>query len=226
MVCLHHVKSQRVNAKRRGKLGKASTGFTLLELLVALTLAAAVIVLAVNLKQIAIKGAASVPLALRNWSVEQFMRSQVRMADSDLMALFELVEANPDHVAFISRRSAQFGEEAPVLVTYTFNATYRSIAYRELLLPPWWTEAARTSPDRVVLKRRLDDQVAWEGELLSGVDIAAFSYWDESRQAWTQQWDQPDRLPPLIELTISRLGQTKRIVLETEGLSFSLSSGP
>ncbi|MGQ0663456.1 MAG: prepilin-type N-terminal cleavage/methylation domain-containing protein [Pseudomonadota bacterium] len=203
---------------------RRSAGFTLLELVVALALSAGVIALAVQLYQTVVRAGDALTGGQRDWTAEQFLRAQLLAADDALNKRFETVLGESDRLSFLTRKSAQFGEDSlPVLATYTI-VSGTAVRYAEVALPPWWTERTRDAliADRL---RELETIHAWRDVLLPQITAATFSYWDGKFQQWANRWPDKDKLPAIVRLEVQSLGETKRLVMETRALSFSLSSG-
>ncbi|MBI3706781.1 MAG: hypothetical protein HY246_03740 [Proteobacteria bacterium] len=202
----------------------SAAGFTLFELIIAVALSAAVIVLGVQLYQTVVRAGDAMARGQRDWSAEQFVRGQLLAADRELNQRFKTVLADDGQLSFVTRKSAQFGEDSPpVLATYTVSSG-TAIRYSEIALPPWWDDGVRSSivGDRL---RDLDRPNAWKGQLLADMSTASFSYWDNERQRWVDRWSNKENLPVLVRLEIRKFGETRQFVMETKALSFSLSSG-
>ena len=206
---------------------RRSAGFTILELLVALTLAAAVVALAVTLKQTVLRAGVSLEAGHRDWATEQFLRSQLWAADEALNKEFGLVVSERSQLSFVTRKSAQYGNTGvPVLATYRIVAGAQTLEYYEIRLPPWWRASAAELKWLVSAPDGGERPETWRSTVFSDIDIATFSFWDSSRQSWVENWTDTTRLPRLLRLEARRFGGEVDMILESEALSYSLSSGP
>ena len=207
----------------RANSGSAA-GFTLFELIIAIALSAAVIVLSVQLYRTVIRAGDTLTRGQRDWTAEQFMRGQLISVDREFNQRFKSVLAEDDRLSFITRKSAQFGEDSPpVLVTYTI-ASGNAVGYAEIALPPWWDDRMPSGivPERL---RDLDGPKVWKGMLMPEISTASFSYWDTEKQRWIARWYDKEKLPALVRLELRKFGEIRQFVMETKALSFSLSSG-
>ena len=205
---------------------RGAAGFTLLELLVALTLAAAVVVLAVTLKQTVLRAGMSLEAGHRDWAAEQFLRAQLRATDEALNRTFGLVVAQSGQLSFVTRKSAQYGNmDVPVLATYHISPSGRALDYYEIRLPPWWRANERELKWLLSARDRAEGPGTWRSTVLADIDTAKFYFWDSFRQTWVENWTVTTRLPRLLRLKARRFGAEMDMILETEALSYSLSSG-
>jgi len=212
-----------VNAAGRDVPIPRARGFTLLELLVVVSVSIVLVAMLAGLYRMVGRTAVTLANAKGEWGAEQFLRRQYLVVHPATLAL-DLFRGHKDALGFVSYRSARHGENGPpVLVRYEYEPSRKRLVYRERDLPPWWGEDARLS-----LRQRLDAPDAWwEDTAFYQVDGVDFRYLDSITNTlrWREQWEDKTSLPPVIQLDITRLGERKAVVLETEVLSFFMPSG-
>lgn len=173
-------------------------GFTLLELIVALTLSTLVVGLAVGLYATVQRAGSGIVSAQRDWVALQFLRGQLAHQDRTLNKTFTLVRMERDRLAFVTRKSAQFGTGGPpVLALYHLDGG--QLRYREVALPAWWGLKDRES--QFDFERLRDTREAFEGTLFPLATDAAFAYWDEVERQWRDESRRRDALSRVVRLT-------------------------
>jgi prepilin-type N-terminal cleavage/methylation domain-containing protein len=212
-------------AQAFGSRGQA--GFTLMEVLIVLTLACGAIILGVALDRTVGRATQGGRAAEHDWVTEQFLRRQAIEAQRPDPPAPIITRERAHEFGFVTRRSAQWGEDGPpVLAVWRYDSGQGVLRYREAALPPWWPEdRPSTLPDYDALADTQDRGV-WEGRIFSDIDKLEFSYWDERRRVWDAENPDSTALTPIVRLKIDR-GSTERVFsFATRGaLSFSLSSG-
>lgn len=173
-------------------------GFTLLELIVALTLSTLVVTLAVALYATVQRAGTGIVNAQRDWVALQFLRTQLAHQDRALNKTFSLVRMERDRLAFVTRKSAQFGLGGPpVLALYRLDGGV--LSYREVALPAWWGITDRES--QFDFDRLRETQEAYDGALFTTPTDAAFAYWDGAERSWRDELRRHDSLPSTLRLT-------------------------
>lgn len=186
-------------------------GFTLLELIVAMALSTLVVGLAVGLYATVQRAGGSIVSAQRDWVALQFLRTQLAHQDRTLNKTLGLVRMERDRLAFVTRKSAQFGIDGPpVLALYRLDGG--QLAYREVALPAWWGLKDRES--QFDFDRLREERDAFEGAMFAASGDAAFAYWDEAAREWREQLRGQDALPRVVRL----LGKHDA-AMETSGLA-------
>jgi len=207
-------------------LAPRDAGFTLMEVLIALAIGAGVIALGVALYQSVGRATQGGRSAERDWVTEQFLRRQAAAADRDLMSRLTLGRAQSGEFGFVTRRSAQWGEDGPpVLAVWRYQSLTGELRYREAALPAWWPENRPLSVEYAQLASAAERGV-WEGRIYSDVASLRFSYWNERLLSWDSDNPDPASLAPVVRLEMSRAGSRRVYAFETRGASsFSSSSG-
>lgn len=186
-------------------------GFTLLELIVALTLSTLVVVLAVSLYATVQRAGNGIVNAQRDWVALQFLRTQLAHQDRTLNKTFSLVRMERDRLAFITRKSAQFGLGGPpVLAIYRLDSG--AMLYREIALPGWWGLDGREG--QFDLDRLRESREAFDGKPFVTSADAAFTYWDRAERQWRDELRSRDSLPSTV-----RLAGKQEVVMPTSGLA-------
>ena len=200
-------------------------GFTLLEVVIALTIAVGTIALGVTLYQTVGRATQGARNAEHDWVTEQFLRRQAEAADPALAARFALVRQQGESFAFVTRRSARFGEDGPpVLALWRYDPPTASLRYREAALPAWWPEDRPTLVVDYAELADATDREVWEGRIFSDIARLQFSYWNERQQTWNTEDSDHTVLAPIVRLTIARADGEKVYAFETRGASSSSSS--
>jgi len=203
---------------------KPASGFTLLEVLVALTISTALVLLGLSIFRTVGQATMRASTSGRDWTTELFLRRQLAEADFTLSQRFALVRTEADRFSFVSRRSAQFGELGPpALVTWWFDAATRNLRYRETMLPAWWAgDAARgLSYDEITSDSSLP---GFECVIFSDVSLPHFRYWNAGLRTWDRDSADYSTMPERIRLELTRTQGPERYVFETRKGSFSFSS--
>jgi prepilin-type N-terminal cleavage/methylation domain-containing protein len=194
-------------------LRKSSRGFTLVEILVVITISTALVAVLTRILQSA--NQVGVLLTTRNsdWASERFLRKQMFLAVPRINAA-GLFVGDDDSLMFVTRKSAGGGSDGPlVLAYYAYDSNRRQIVYQESPLPPWWTATPR---DDIDVERRLDEfrrQSHQPRMFLGGIEGAKFSYFAYPA-GWEKRWQQRGQIPALVRLEFERAGQHREILLE------------
>jgi prepilin-type N-terminal cleavage/methylation domain-containing protein len=192
-------------------------GFTLIEMLVAVTIATAIVVLATRIWQTVSQAGIILTSQGGDWNAERFLRKQLLLAVTEPAAL-RLFEGRPDELMFVTRLSAAAGGEGPpVLAYYRYDSVSRSVTYQERLAPPLWASplAEDLRPER--FRSDFAVQRARAATLFAGLDEARFAYHDPvalSLRPWVDEWRNTPVAPRLVRLGLARAGQEKDVVLE------------
>lgn len=196
-------------------------GFSLLELLVVVTISAGLIILLSLLyRNIRFTGEA-LRSTESDGTVELFMRKQLLYRDERFDAL-GLFQGAPDDVRFITRFSARYGNAGPpVYAHYRYDGNDSLLVYEEVDMPPWWIDDADIRLDSVNLEYKLLDE-AWKTTVFKAIGGFSFYYRGAADPDWRDSWRSLDSVPRLVKMDYSRLGQQTTLVMETQGLSFSL----
>ena len=205
----------------------AQAGFTLIEVLIALTIAAITIGVGVALYQSVGRATQGGRVAERDWVTEQFLRRQAAEADRDLQTRLSLGRESSTEFGFVTRRSAQWGERGPpVLAVWRYDAITGALDYREAALPPWWPEDRNVQLVEYGELATIAERGVWQGRIFSDVARLKFTYWDERRKIWQSEDTDPSALAPVVRLEIAHAGTERTYAFETRGASsFSSSSG-
>ena len=205
---------------------KGCHGFTLLELLVSITISAALIVLTVQIYQTVVRAGKGMEGGQRDWVAEQFVRGQFRAADMEINANFGLIQAERHVFSFATRKSAQYGnEDVPIIATYRYQRINGQLSYHEVTVPPWWNENYHQPFSSVSRLREKRGEGTWDAVVFGDVESAQFSYWNPEDENWTTTWHDHENLPPLVKLEFARFNNRTELVLETTALSFSSRYG-
>jgi len=194
-----------------------SRGFTLVEVLVVVSISAALILMLTLLYRTAGRATAALQTNRADWNTEQFIRSQGRTMAPQPRAL-ELFVGRRHELAFVTFRSAAAGHDGPpVFVRYRYDPESGRLTYQERRVPQWWRSAEPYSV--ILLLREFDDGKPVPIDLYRGIDELAFAYHGPAREArWQERWDERAQLPVLVRLQLRRAGRTEEILLETGNL--------
>ena len=201
-------------------------GFTLIEMILALTLGMALVILASgvysNLQRIATRS-----LDMQNdWLTQNFIRQQIEAADMELNRKFKAIVAEPDSFSFISRYSAQFGQQhRPVFVTYRYDASAKTLWYREITIPPEWMKADADPRQQLQLWRRGNWAGSYENFLWRNIDGWKIEYWQVANKNWSEQWSQENFMPGLMRWRWQQAGRARGLAMGGGVLSLSFASG-
>lgn len=188
------------------------TGFSLVEMIVVITISTGLVFLLVKLYQSVAHAGQIVGSRQSDWGAERFMRKQM---------LVSLVRANSrgyftgetDRLMFATRKSAAGSMEGwPVLAYYAFEPNARALTYRESPLLPDGQEATAPSPARQWQDFRL--QTTPPAVILHGVENLRFGYHGPlSTQKWQGAWNDPEP-PTLVRVEYTKAGQEHVVLLE------------
>jgi len=196
------------------------SGFTLLELLIVITISAALVILLGQLYRLVGKTSFSLFSANDDWVFEQFLRKQLWFSDQRFFKL-GLRKYQAQEIIFASRLSARYGQDGPpVLVRYRYEPSSNALLYTEVTIPPWWAEQYKSLSLYSLFHGR---QERFQETALSHLDNFSFSFFDG--QQWHDKWLIDTAPPNLIKLRFQRTGDTQEMLLETRALFFSTPSG-
>ena len=204
------------------RMASSNRGFTLLELLISMSIAMTLILLSSELYQAVNRFGNQRLNTLRDFGAEQFVRNQYEFADSALNERLQAVIIRRDELSFISRRSAQWGlEQRPVLVTYKFNAATNTIAYTEQGLGAWWGRSEEVMRAELENLRYNTVSDSYKNTIFTNVEEFKMQFWDSVKRRWINEWSERKSIPPIARLTIKQLNETREIVLAGGVLSWS-----
>lgn len=205
---------------------RKNAGFTLLELLISVSLTAAIVILASHLYETVNKVGNRTLSINRNWGVQQFLRQQFEAADSSLNGYFLAIHGTSDRFSYISKNSAQYGQnQRPVLVTYRFNYADRRLMYYEISVPPWWDENQERYRALIDSWRYQSGDKSYEAPLFSNVESFELRYWEAGRRRWSEVWNNKKNMPPLVRLRVTVAGKKQELILAPGALSLSSAFG-
>ncbi|WP_031433495.1 type II secretion system protein GspJ [Methylomarinum vadi] len=195
-------------------------GFSLLELLVVITISSALIIFLSQLHRMVGHAAQTLFSNNDDWLFERFARKQFWHLDSNLLTS-ELTHWHRDEIIFVSRYSARYALDGPpALVRYHLDDSKNAIVYTETLLPPWWDGQLERFRHRDLFQA---SEGQWQSNALTQVEDFSFSFFNGTR--WGDTWDSGEQLPALVKMQFSKGGMHTELVLETKALSFSIPSG-
>lgn len=191
------------------RAAKAGSGFTLIETLVVLVISVGLVILMTSLYRSV--GLAAVALGGndKEWLFQDQLRRQLRHGFTLPGKSARPISGQATRLLLLSWSGRQNGLAGkPVLAEYRYRPDTRTLAYRELDLPAWW------SADAVSLDRLAPElNAAREHTLLAGIDGFSFSYranggavpeWRDSIDAGTPT--------PLIEVRFDRGVQPVKLI--------------
>lgn len=204
-------------------LPRRCSGFTLLELLVVVSISTLIIATLTALYRMTTRTAVTLTHSEDEWGAEQFLRRQYMLVHPATLDL-GLFEADEDSLAFVSYKSARHGENGPpVLARYRYQALENRLAYQEQDLPAWWETRGAD------LARRLLEKTdgGWTDIAFYQVDRAEFGFLVRTpdRVRWQRRWNDRKTLPQLIKLEMQRLGEQRVLIIENAVLFYSTPSG-
>lgn len=200
------------------------TGFTLIEVLIALSLAMGAIVLGVALYRTVGQATQGGRNAEREWVTEQFLRAQAVAADHAAIKRRSLARKASFEFGFVTRRSAQWGEDGPpVLAVWRYRPLDGSLQYHEAALPPWWPEDRPPQAAYDDLANR-SGPGTWDGPIFPDVASVQFAYWNERRQTWDSDDADPSALAPVVRMALRHAGAERVYAFATKGALSSFSS--
>jgi len=200
---------------------RGMSGFTLIEIMVALIICLGLVILMTTLYQSVGKSALALRGGQQEWNAQQQMREQ-------MLHLFNIPPDVKSNVitpvvgqsAELYLASWQSGADAtsgkPVLGYYHYVAKDRTLYYQEGPLPAWWQDnTSAFDPSQLQLNVRATPSK----RILTGVDSLAFVYLSKGttfmRQGyWEQNWQDPVA-PSLIQLQFTKAGRKYAIWFET-----------
>lgn len=181
----------------------ASSGFTLIETLVVMTISIGLVVLmamlfrSVGLAAIVLKGDD------REWIVQTLLREQLSRGFN--LPNKTWIEGSAHQLTFLTWKSRITGLEGkPVIAQYRFEPGARALNYREAVLPAWWGDR----PWPALNQLAADLEAAPPVKLLGTVDALSFNFIaadasDLEEVRWQAFWQQSNLPPKLIVLRIN-----------------------
>ncbi len=199
-----------VSTIRRGR------GFTLIETLVVLVISVGLVIT----MGLLFRAVAQTTLILRGsndeWSLQTRLREQLR----HILTLPEETSLSGDRqqITFATWKSQRDGHAGkPVISQYRYEATERSVYYRENELPAWWPKAPKFADIRARLEQAPEARIASGIEELRFEFIAAEAASLEPANRKTD-WQQAD-IPRITVLSFTRAARTYTLYLQTGGLA-------
>jgi prepilin-type N-terminal cleavage/methylation domain-containing protein len=207
-------------------------GFTLIEILIVLSISAGLVMLMASLY----RSAGQTMHSLRGISKEWNLQHQLRQQLDHLLLIPERglvgLQGRQDTLyltTWYSRQSGMAGK--PVLARYRYNPERRSIDYAEWSLPPWWDAASAPQsgllPDLTQLANRLTPAGTESNNNALVSSIVAFRLRYNPAQlnnpdtrTWEDRW-QPvqTELPTLLSIDIERSDTTFNLIAETRSVT-------
>jgi len=202
------------------------TGFTLLEMVVAMALMGLVITLGVTLKDMVLRAGYKLSAGDRDWTAELFLRDQLRQLGRGLGLDRPLIAGDGRELTLITRRSARFGRDGPpVLARWRFDAGRTRLLYEEALLPPWWGEPEGNFDSLLeAWERNSDLPHSWQTTIFPDLANGYLAYWQDETKDWTDRWTR-NAPPAAIRIETESLLEDRRLVLETGASSLFSFSG-
>ncbi len=210
-----------------------SGGFTLVEILVVVTISAGLVMLMAALYRSAGKTLHSLRGINKEWNLQHQLRQQLdRLLVQPELGLVGL-QGRRDTLfltTWYSRKAAMAGK--PVLAVYRYNPIKRTIDYDEWPLPPWWEgQAPRGTlvPDLAQLVSRLApvDAEQESATLASGIVAFRLRYYspevaNPDVRAWPENWQPTEpTLPSLVSIEIERADTSFDLIAKTYVLAGS-----
>ena len=187
-------------------------GFTLIEILVVLTLSLGMVLTVTQLYRATGRTLQSLRGIDREWQLQHSLRSQARalylVTDTPQLRLY-----GDDRQLILptwqSRRTGRDGP--PVLARYRYDSSQRSLYYQEIPLPPPWADDP-SQLDSQSLGQSLDQR--HDTLLLNGMEEARFEYLANaedfsSGRTWMNNWgsEQAQSAPLRARLSFERGGR-------------------
>lgn len=192
-------------------------GFTLIEILVVVTISAAIVMALSLLYRTTGRAAVALQTNQGDWSTEQFLRGQLRDLPMDRFSLAAF-DGRRETLLFLTRRSALASHDgAPVVVRYRYDAARARLEYQERPAPAWWRDvpSADGRYSAILLFREFEGGKPVPTLLLQGVEDLSFAYRAAGRDArWTERWDDPKQMPALVRMQFRRGGKPVELVME------------
>jgi prepilin-type N-terminal cleavage/methylation domain-containing protein len=201
-------------------------GFTLLEVIIALSILGALISTAVAVQDAVVSTGIRLSSGDREWTAERFLRAQVETLDAKTAEALDVGYFDNREIIFVTPRSGLYGEDGPpALVRYAFNSATRSLVYDETILPPLWDGAG--SPSQFIADWRTGRSLpgSWSVTAFQGVERGTFFYWQADNQTWTEVWTKDKGTPTAIKVSLWTLTGRTDIIMETPGSSYFSSFG-
>ncbi len=199
---------------------RARRGFTLVEVLVVTAVCVALAVL----MTVMYKSVATSALALRSGQQEWLAQRQIR---EQLMHLFVLprsalgaLSGRAGELYFFTWRSRAEGLNGmPALGYFNYDTEARTLYYRELPLPAWWSDQAKAwSADRLQQAVR----ATRAAKVMTAVDGVSFRFLspapaEPGLQRWLDEW-RDERPPRIVQMNFIKAGRTYSVWLETHAV--------
>lgn len=207
-------------------------GFTLIEILVVLSISVGLVLLMASLYRSAGMTMHSLRGISKEWNLQQQLRQQLDHLMLDPGMGLVGLQGRQDTLYLTTWYSRQAGMSGkPVLALYRYNAERRSIDYAEWPLPPWWDASAAPHrglvPDLAQLANRLAPNGIDSGAstLVGGIVAFRLRYHPASlntpdTRAWDDRWQPAQaQLPSLVAIEIERADAPFHLVVETRAVT-------
>jgi prepilin-type N-terminal cleavage/methylation domain-containing protein len=199
---------------------KHASGFSLLELLIVITISGALIVFISQLYRMVGDTANTLFSNNKQWLFERFIRKQLWFLDRRFVQS-DLFECRSQEMIFVSQYSAKYALSGPpVLTKYFYDDSLNTLFYTEAIIPPWWNDAAKNFRHSDLFNT-LSTQ--WKTTAITQVKDFKLSYFDGKK--WSNTCFPGTLFPVLIKLQFSKTGVAAELIMETRGLSYSMPSG-
>ncbi len=203
----------------------SNKGFTLLELLVVVTISAALILLLSRLYWMVGKASGSLNNVQNDWLLDQFMRNQIYALDQKYIGQGAF-HGEPQRLRFVTRHSASNGAAGVLTLSeYNYDEFQEELRYRERVLPPWWNDQLNGSDAIQQVFNSGKVRNWWSDVALTRVTELRFSYSAGKLNEWVNRWQETTQVPALIKLEYQYAGQLHQTILQPMALSSYMRSG-
>ena len=201
----------------------ATKGFTLLELLVAIVLTAAIVIYLTQLYKMTGHTVTALKSVGSDWNAEQFIRQQLWYELAEFNGELRQFKGEPDRLQFATRYSAAQGDSGTyVKAVYRYNSATETLQYQEQPYLEWWTSSGRQTIKTQALPSNIQPMTVFKQ--IKNLQFS-YSYRDANGLIqWKETWDTPEP-PALIRLRYLRGGKLQTFIFDHQVLSFSTASG-
>lgn len=202
---------------------RTMSGFTLLELIVAIVLTSLLVIYLTQLYQMTGQTVSALKSAESDWGAEQFMRQQIWQSLPAFNTDLKQFQGEKYRLQFSTRYSGKAGDTgAYVKAIYYYDSHKQTLEYEERPYSNWWTDEGREAIRRNADKKTYEPLIVFKQ--IKDLQFS-YSYKDiDGTIKWKDKWDKPD-LPTLIKLNYLRGGQLQTFIFDHQVLSFSIASG-